>query len=435
MTSLKFVTLTDFLKGYRLNKNLMKEVATMKRFMQYIFLIFLSVSCILKVPSNVEANDCIQGTQNNGAIYLICIPPVWNGELVVFAHGYVAPVEPLGIPEDQLYLPDGTSIPEIVNGLGYAFATTSYRKNGLAVVEGVEDILDLVDIFKENYLEPRHIYLVGASEGGLVTTLAVENYPDVFSGGLALCGPIGDFQRQVNYWGDFRVIFDYFFPNVLPPTPISIPEYVLNDWDSYYQYTIQQAIISNPHNTNQLLKVTKAPTDPYDNDSVLETVLGLLWYNVFATNEAIVELNGQPFDNKKRWYYGSDNDLKLNFKVQRFKADQSAIDEIKRNYQTSGMLRIPLVTMHTTGDPIVPYWHENLYWYKTLLNGSGLLHTNIPVFRYGHCNFKTSEALAGFILLVLKVTGHDIFEAETLLNDINAKREFWDMLEKYGSAY
>src|SRR5512147_2963777 len=59
----------------------------------------------------------------SGAQVLICVPPAWNGDLVVFAHGYVAPTggDPV-IPLDQLELPDGTSIPGIVTGLGFAFA-------------------------------------------------------------------------------------------------------------------------------------------------------------------------------------------------------------------------------------------------------------------------------------------------------------------------
>lgn len=407
----------------------------MRRLITYVFLIILIVAGLLRYPAYAEVK-CTTGNQNSGAIYLICVDPLnWNGDLVVFAHGYVAPSEPIGIPEDQLYLPDGTSIPEIVNGLGYAFATTSYRKNGLAVIEGVEDVRDLVKLFRKNYPETRHVYLVGASEGGLVTTLAIEKFPGEFSGGLALCGPIGDFQRQVNYWGDFRVVFDYFFPGALPPSPISIPNEVMNKWKTYYLPLIQQAIASSPYKTKQLLKVAKAPTDPNDPESIFETILGLLWYNVFATNEAIVELGGQPFDNKKRWYSGSDNDFRLNRLVERFSADQTAIEEIKKNYQTSGQLKIPLVTMHTTSDPIVPYWHESLYWYKALVNGSGLLHTNIPIFRYGHCNFKTSETLAGFILLVLKVSGQEILGADTLLYDSDSKREFWDMLKKYGITW
>ena len=32
-----------------------------------------------------------------------------------------------------------------------------------------------------------------------------------------MCGPVGDFQKQIDYLGDFRVLFDYYFPNIMPP--------------------------------------------------------------------------------------------------------------------------------------------------------------------------------------------------------------------------
>ena len=49
----------------------------------------------------------------SGAVFRICMPGEvpWNGSLVVFAHGYVKPGGAPYIPEDQLVLPDGTSIP------------------------------------------------------------------------------------------------------------------------------------------------------------------------------------------------------------------------------------------------------------------------------------------------------------------------------------
>src|SRR6266581_4657618 len=119
-------------------------------------------------------------------------------------------------------LPDGTSVPGIINALGFAFATTSYSTNGLAVVQGIDDVVDLVHIFATTHGAAHRVYLVGPSEGGIVTALAVEKHPDVFAGGLAACGPIGDFRQQINYDGDFRVVFDYFFPGVIPPSPVSV---------------------------------------------------------------------------------------------------------------------------------------------------------------------------------------------------------------------
>ena len=60
-------------------------------------------------------------------------PEAWNGDLVVYAHGYVPDLgQPVAIPTDQLTL-NGIFVPDLINSLGYAFAVTSYSANGLAV--------------------------------------------------------------------------------------------------------------------------------------------------------------------------------------------------------------------------------------------------------------------------------------------------------------
>ncbi len=362
------------------------------------------------------ADNCLpDGVQPSGAIYRICLPPQWNGDLVVYAHGYVTPDAPIAIPEDQLRLRDGTYLPDLVNSLGYAFATTSYHKNGLAVLPGIADLRELVGLFKSMFPQTRLVYLTGVSEGGLITTLAVEQFPTEFNGGLALCGPVGDFARHVNYVGDFRIVFDYFFPAVLPPSPISIPKLLQDNWDTLYSAKVIQAITQAPASTAQLLSVTNAIFDPNNINTVGETTLGLLWYNVFPTNNAIEVLGGQPFDNWTRQYRGSLDDRALNQGVARFQADPVAQDEIAAHYQTSGKLQVPMVLMHTTGDPIVPYWHERLYRNKIISAGSTALYNLIPIQRYGHCTFNADEVLQGFALLVLKVTNQSVPGVKLLL--------------------
>ena len=148
---------------------------------------------------------------------------------------------------------------------------------------------------------------------------------------------------------------------------------------------------------------------------MVSTTLGILSYNVFATNDGVATLNGQPFDNHNRLYLGSNNDWKLNRKVARFSASPAALTEISQFYQTSGSLSRPLVTLHTTGDPIVPYWHETLYNIKVIAHGSLLKHLNIPIVRYGHCNFTATEALASFAVMVYMATGQLPLNAEKAL--------------------
>lgn len=388
-----------------------------------------------KVETNLPLNCQTIPLPPSDEFYVICLPwvtPPGPFDLVIFAHGYVSINEPMDAFLPQLVLSDGNTIPGIANGLGYAFATTSYSKNGLAVKEGVDDIARLVTFFN-SYVgkPPSHIYLIGASEGGLVTTLAVEKRSDLYAGGLALCGPIGDFRSQINYWGDFRVLFDYFFPAYkIPNSPVDIDESVWPFWDTTSQ-AIGAAVSSGGRATGQLLRTSRAPIDAADPLSVISTTVGILSYNVFATNEARQELFGQPFDNMHRWYSGSDNDWRLNRNVQRFPADGSALTEINANYQTSGKLKVPLITMHTTGDPIVPYWHETLYNAKVLFSGSLLKHINIPILRYGHCNFKSSEALAGFIIMVYKATGELPPNISAVLPTSKLQQDYADLMRQY----
>jgi pimeloyl-ACP methyl ester carboxylesterase len=347
---------------------------------------------------------CVQPNQAlpHGALWMHCIPAGWQGDLVVYAHGYVAdlPTNPL----DFYYLTfAGVSLPQLVQSQGYAFATTSYRKNGLAVIEGVEDMRELIAAFPGAAgRAPRRVYVIGVSEGSLVATLLAERSPQLISGVLAACGPIGDFKRQTEYFGDFRVLFDYFFPGVLPTSPISIPTGLIDDWESTYTAAVSAAVTTSPISATQLISTTQAAIDPVNRVSTtLTTTLGLLWYNVFATNDATQKLGGNPYGNSTRVYTGSLDDDQLDAQVQRFTASASALSNLAA-YETSGDLRAPLVTLHTTGDEIIPFWHTALYREKL----PAALQSNlrqIAVERYGHCAFGPFEALAAFSELVTAV--------------------------------
>ena len=386
------------------------------------------------VPGSARAAGVCEpdGIQPSGAVYRICMPETWNGSLVLFAHGYVAFNEPVAIPEDQLVLADGTSVPGIINALGFAFATTSYATNGLAVKEGIADLVELVGIFARGHGVARRVFLVGPSEGGLITALAIERHPETFDGGVAACGPIGNFKRQTDYLGDFRVIFDHFFPNVIPGSPIDVPPDVIDGFYDLYVDRILEAVRADPGAAAQLLSVTRAPVDPQAPATVEDTILGLSWYDVFATNDATEKLGGGPYGNRMRYYLGSDRDLLLNLTVPRFDADPEALAAIESGYQTSGRLSRSLVTLHTTGDPIIPYWHEPMYRLKVLAAGAGDRHMNIRVDRYGHCTFKAGEVLLAFAVMLFRAAGQPLRGVEAVLQDPVDLQQFRELSLRYG---
>jgi pimeloyl-ACP methyl ester carboxylesterase len=336
---------------------------------------------------------CSDGVLQHGALYRVCFPASWNGDLVLFAHGYVAPQEELAIPENTV---GNQSAADLITGLGYAYATTSYRANGLIAPEAVEDLLELVDTVEHRFRpDPARTVIVGFSEGGLVATLGLERHPSRFDGALAGCGPIGDFRAQLDYIGDFRVVFDYFFPNLIPGNALEIPQSVRDTWNEIFTPAIIMALATQPDAARQLIAVTGAATAGDDLPSIAEPTLGLLWYNVFGTEDAQERLGGRPYDNSGRVYAGSSDDAELNAKVDRFTADPAALTGLGR-FATTGSPTLPLINLHTTGDPIVPFSQAERYSAKVQQAGATASYTQVDVPRYGHCAFQPAELLAAF---------------------------------------
>ena len=401
-----------------------------------------------RLPRLVPQADGLSCTEpgaklSSGALFKICFDPAnWNRDLVVFIPGYHDPASAPTLPQDLS--PTAASL--LFGRLGYGYATTSFRATGLIEPDTWigGDLLELVDTAKTllsatTGRTPRYVYQTGGSQGGLGTVMAVERYPNVFSGGLAGCGPIGDYRRQIEYVADFRVVFDHFFGGTIPGWPVWKQDLSAGDpgyidpasWDASERgATAALADPANADRIRQVLDVTHAPTDPADPATVAGTTLGILWYSFRGTNDAIAKNGGMPFGNVGRTYTGSSDDAALNAGVQRFQpTDDPARLAV---LQTSARLRRPLVTIHTTGDPIVPIWHEALYR-RRLDWRSRLLNTAITVNRYGHCKFTDAELLAAFAVLVLEVSGQNLLVSRTVLPQPQAQAEFLDLARRHGA--
>jgi pimeloyl-ACP methyl ester carboxylesterase len=386
---------------------------------------------LAKVPTTTPS-ACPAGTTGaegalpgSGALYLICVPAGFDpssGSLVVYAPGSVFPQEPLRIRDDEL---GGTRVSVIVTGLGLAFATTSYRANGLVVRDGAQDLQRVVALFRELYGPlGGAVYGVGASEGGLVTVLAAERHPRLFDGALALCPPIGSFQRQLDYFNDIRVLFDAFYnqpgqPPILPGSAVAVPPALTIQFATEFQAfsasggavvgpllgQILTALAADPARTAQFLTAAGLGYLLAQPPAILGfTVIRLLAYNVLNSTDAQEVLGGQSFGNQNT-DYGAPGPDPLDALVARFAADQAALSHVRAQYETTGRLEVPLVTLFNTQDPIIPIFHRDLYQAKVDAAGTEALLTQLTSsVVFGHCTFAPGEAESAFALLVSQVT-------------------------------
>jgi hypothetical protein len=69
-------------------------------------------------------------------------------------------------------------------------------------------------------------------------------------------------------------------------------------------------------------------------------------------------------------------------------------------YDATGVLSRPLVTMYTTGDPLVPYREAQAYAVKTAGNP---LHMSFTFQRDGHCTFTAGEIQQALGLLLSRI--------------------------------
>jgi pimeloyl-ACP methyl ester carboxylesterase len=384
---------------------------------------------------------CTDGNLTSGAPYQICVNnELWNGQVVVFVPGYT---NPAAIPTTPTGDIGGLSAPDVVTSLGYAWATTALH-GGLLVPDAWigGDLLELVQTAKSFLGQPvGRVYLTGGSQGGLITTLGVEQYPQVFTGGgLAACGPTGSYRKQLEYVGDFRTVFDYYFHRVIPDWPVwtqDPPGFGAVDpafWTAANRAAVASAVEAYPARTANLLSVTKAPIDASNPGPTTQlTVDDLLRYTFVGTNDAMAKLDGLAYGNVGRIYSGSSNDRALNRGIERFTftASETALQKL----ETTGHLSRPLVTIYTTGDHIVPIWHQSLYRSKTFSSfTSFLLYSGITVSRYGHCTFTPEEVLGAFALLVLKATGQNLILTQQALPEPRSRAEFLRAAREFGAS-
>jgi pimeloyl-ACP methyl ester carboxylesterase len=334
----------------------------------------------------------------DGGLYRIEIPDTWNGELVLYAHGYVAEAGQNG----TMLRVGNHSIREHLIQEGFAWAASSYRCNGYVPGQGLVDTMALVDLFSKTSggRAPRRTYLTGVSMGGHVTLLGLHEFPTSFAGGMAMC-PAGP------------ELFDFFAATAaaaetitgVPLTLDSLPDDIAK---------MTAALGRPPEYTDKGRQLASVEIDISGGPRPF-AVEGLASGGRFAgniTSGAAAIAGGTTPQNRAvqttHIRYVIDSGLGLTADSLNQRVRRKTGDAVYRSENTpyeevapfDGKIERPLITLHGTGDLFVPIFLEQTLKHAVAKAGKQTLLTQRIVRVAGHCGFSQPEQISAFDDLV-----------------------------------
>jgi len=361
-----------------------------------------SSSPVAPVPPQYDGVPEAQGTQvvdgstGPGSLYRFVVPENWNGTLLVYAHGYVAPDQPVALPsEADLFT--GLLAPQ-----GFAVAFSSFSENGWDVKDGAQRTHQLLGLFTSKFARPSHVYIGGASMGGLIAIKLTETFPTVYRAALAACAVAGGARQLADYHGHVRALFDVLYPGVLPGDAAHLPPGT--DITTAIVLPAVTAMTADPASALTLAAIDQTPIPFASGDELVESIVTALVGNAGDLTDELLTKGKPYFDNESTVYSSASLPAPvlqaINAAVGRFDASPSALAALDHDYAPSGDLRIPMLMLSNQRDPVVPGFNQSSYLAAVTDKGAVDLLVQRQVPAYGHCVFTPGEIGAAFSDLV-----------------------------------
>ena len=325
-----------------------------------------------------------------GGLYRVEIPESWNGDLVLYAHGF----RNAGGANGRILRVGNAPIREHLVEHGFAWAASSYRCNGYVPGHGLEDTRLLVDLFPllSDGRRPERVYLTGTSMGGHVTLLGMHEYPVAFDGGLSMC-PAGP------------GLFDYFAAVGAAAEVITGVRFTL---DGLQDQTARMAEMlgSPPEYTDKGRQLASVEIEisggrrPFAMEGLtsrfLANISGAALAGGTTPSNRAVDTRGFIYEIESGLGISADE---LNREARRaegdpaFRGPEGPYEELQ---PFDGEISRPLLTMHGTGDLFVPIFLQREL--KDAVDSAG--RENLLVQRIyripGHCRFSQEEMRTAF---------------------------------------
>ncbi len=355
--------------------------------------------------------------------YRIEIPNTWNGDLVMYAHGFKG----LGPALDADFIPIRAWF--IQNG--FAWASSSYSANGWAVRQGADDTKDLAEFFSSSVAKPKRIFILGASMGGNVITDSLGVYPTFYAGAMPVCGAMTGLEL-FDYFLSYALLGEYIsginlVPNTLDPIAFFFQKYFAGILPALGQ---PRAYTQKGLQFDSAIKYLSGGERPYRTEGMLvETAPNVNFYSAWFSGGGLGVINHnttQQVTTNVGLEYRIDSHLgldaaTLNKGIRRVAASPD-IRELGPRYWygiPNGRIVVPVMSYHTTGDAFVPVNMQISYRKKVEARGYGDFLVQRFVRRPGHCQFTDAEIIEGFTDLVKWVDTGKKPEGENALGDLS----------------
>ncbi|MFT4256830.1 MAG: hypothetical protein QM599_07735 [Pseudoxanthomonas sp.] len=371
------------------------------------------------------------GGKLEGQQFALAIPAHWNREALLYAHGYSTPGTSIAVLADPTAKGTGaTGILRAAYDDGLAAGHSAYAKSGMGVETATVNTLRLRDFLVR--LGAGKVFISGSSMGGNIVLSLLEQHPQAFAGGFAMCGVTEGWEPLFAQLFDMRAAWNqltrdtptYALPgehdvlrNALPTEP---PAGAATDPEKFRWAQIARiatpvlalfkAAHDNPQGpeariARQISAISGFEAEPASIAYPLVTI-------ALAPDDLHLTMHGQLYGNRGKTYRVpemSAADLAVfNREVQRFDADPAAIAYARRWHRPTGDFRVPLVTLHNRIDSLVPYTQSEGLGriVQQAGNQARLVQYTVPgvkaplpvggVEGYTHCGFTPEQAIAAW---------------------------------------
>jgi len=360
--------------------------------------VVITFAVVLNVAGSAFADEVVDGSVG-GALYRLVRPSNWNGRLVLYAHGFVPSNAPVALP------PEGSLLTSLLVPQGFAVGYSSFSENGWAVRDGAERTHQLLGIFSARFARPERVYITGVSMGGLIAIKLSETYPNIYAGALPAGAVAGGSRRQFDYEANVWTLFDFLYPGVLPSDAANVPAGI--DVVQAVVLPALAAMQADPTGAPAMAQIDQIPIPFATPEELVESILTALAYYATEFTDLSSRTHGHGFfDNSDTQYTGalpSEQLQAINSGIQRFTALADGLSYLQHFYNPSGALRIPMLTLATSRDPVVPGFHQISYRDAVTAAGASDLLVQREIERYGHLTFTPEELGQAFNDLVLWV--------------------------------